>query len=320
MYKFTPTPNVLIIKFKNQFKDEDKHGLRVDTTYNPEHHIRTSAEVVGVPSRFESGTLAHKYPGSPPPRSYSSKSKMTSLYYHSHTFYTAADCDIDIRVGDIIYFHYLAIQYEQFGRASQTYLNRDDEGYEYHQIQVDNLMAVIRDGALIPLLGRVFAKPVEESDLNKHGFKLMKGNKLLQGKVTHVGSPIGDQDADISVGDEVVYLKHAEFENEFEGEQFYVMKHWFIVAKMVDGVYQPVGDYVKLEKKKEDGHFVMEASTNPFQKNAEVLMVGEKSDKSLINSTVVFNNRSSYFAQLDENTIFVRKGDVYFINNKNDYT
>jgi hypothetical protein len=98
------------------------------------------------------------------------------------------------------------------------------------------------------------------------------------------------------------------------------MKHWFIVAKMVDGIYQPVGDYIKLKKKEEDSLFKMEETTTPFQMNAIVTGVGEKGDKSLINSTVVFNNRSSYFAQLDENTIFVRQGDVYFINNKNDYT
>jgi co-chaperonin GroES (HSP10) len=320
MYKFTPTPNALIIKFKNQFKDEDKYGLKIDTTYNPEHHIRTSAEVVGVPSRFESGTLAHKYPGSPPPRSYSPKSKMTSLYYHKHTFYTAADCEIDIEVGDTIYFHYLAIQYEQFGRASQTYLNRDEEGYEYHQINTDTLMAVLKDGKVVPLLGRVFAKPSQEDDLDKHGFKLLKHNKYIQGKVTHVGSPIGDQDADVSAGDDIVYLNHSEFENEIEGEYYYVMKHWFIVAKMVDGIYQPVGDYIKLKKKEEDSLFKMEETTTPFQMNAIVTGVGEKGDKLLLNSTVVFNNRSSYFAQLDENTIFVRQGDVYFINNKNDYT
>jgi co-chaperonin GroES (HSP10) len=214
---------------------------------------------------------------------------MTSLYYHKHTFYTAADCEIDIEVGDTIYFHYLAIQYEQFGRASQTYLNRDEEGYEYHQINTDTLMAVLKDGKVVPLLGRVFAKPSQEDDLDKHGFKLLKHNKYIQGKVTHVGSPIGDQDADVSAGDDIVYLK-------------------------------PVGDYIKLKKKEEDSLFKMEETTTPFQMNAIVTGVGEKGDKSLINSTVVFNNRSSYFAQLDENTIFVRQGDVYFINNKNDYT
>ena len=240
---------------------------------------------------------------------------MTSLYYHTHTFYTAADCDIDIKVGDTIYFHFLAIQYEQFGRASQTYLNRDEEGYEYHQIKVDNLMAVVRDGNLIPLLGRVFAKPLKDLDLNKNGFMLMQRNKLIQGKVTHIGSPIGDQTADISVGDEVVYLKHAEFENDFEGEDYYVMKHWFIVAKKVNGVYQPVGDYVKLEKKEEDGEFKMEDRTTPFQMNATVIGAGEKADKSLIGSTAVFNNRSSYFAQLDEKTIFVRDSDIYLLKN-----
>lgn len=313
MYKFKPTPNVLIIKFKNQFNDEDPNGLKVDTTYNPEHHIRISAEVVGVPPRFESPTLAHKYPGSPPPRSYSHKSKMTSLYYHKHTFYTAEDCDIDIRVGDTIYFHYLAIQYEQFGRASQTYLNRDDEGYEYHQIQVDTLMAVLRDGNIIPLLGRVFAKPLQEDDLDNHGFISLKSNKLLQGNITHIGSPIADQTADVSVGDDIVYLKHSEFENKIEGQYYYVMRHWFIVAKKVNGNYEPVGDYVKLETKEEDGLFKMEGTTNVFQKNATVIGVGEKADKSLINSTVVFNNRSSYFAQFNENTIFVRDSDIIYI-------
>lgn len=312
--KFQPTPRKIIIRFKNLWNDE-KDGIKLDTTYKPEHHIRISAEVVAVPKRFEGGIINQHYEGSPAPRNYSSKRKDYQLYYHETPFYDVSDAEMDVRVGDTVYFHYLAIDYEQFERESKTYIIRDEEGYEYHQIAVEMLFCTVRDNTITPLLGKVFVEQIVQEEQNIGGFIIPKNDKYLEGIVKHVGFQMPSEERDIKAGDKVIYLEGAQFDNVIEDEEYYIMQGWTIAAKEVDGVYEPVGNVIKVELTENDHGLLLSDSHTPMQMNGTVISMGENCENNLVGDSVVFNNRSSYFVKFDEKTIFVRERDIYYIKN-----
>jgi co-chaperonin GroES (HSP10) len=311
--KFKPSPNKIIIKIKGQFNDVDEHGLKIDTTWNPEQHIRIEGEVVAVPHRYDSEYIGHKYPGSPQPKSHNPNNRVTAMYFYNHRYYTVADCNVDLKEGDKVYFHYLAIQFEDFDRYSASLLLTDEHGYEYHQIPTDTIIAVLRDGEIKPLLSRVLVQPLESEETDFFGVILPKSKEYLKGVVRYVGESIKGEEIDIKPWDKIMYLKNKEFENKIEGENYYVMRHWVVISKEVDGEYEPVGDYVKIELEP-DKTLIKLGRTNPFHKHGKVISVGERCDKSFLNQSVSFNNRSSYFVSIDEKTIFVKQSDIYWIN------
>ena len=158
---FKPTSNRIIIKVKGIFNEIDDNGLMIDTSFNPHEHIRYDAEVVAIPERFSGGVVNQEYTGKPSAGLYL-PTPTHSLYCHTPKYNYVADVDIDLEVGDKVYFKYLGIEFEQFGKDSRSYIRENSDGEQFHQIAPDLLICAVRNDVIIPLFGSTLISPLED--------------------------------------------------------------------------------------------------------------------------------------------------------------
>ena len=135
-------------------KSHDSKGFFIDKSFEPEKHAQTSAEVLGVCS-----DLFFSY---------------DDIYGSSLIYKT----DNELRVGDIVYFHYLCTL-----RAKKDGVMFADEFY----LRYDDIFCLKRDGELIMLNGWIlveaeFKKPVSLFDIRT------KEESENQGTIRHIGS------------------------------------------------------------------------------------------------------------------------------------
>tara|TARA_R110002126_G_scaffold153682_3_gene300815 strand:- start:4373 stop:5368 length:996 start_codon:yes stop_codon:yes gene_type:complete len=323
--KFKPTPNKIIIKIKNIFNDQDKESkLKTDVTFDPYQHIRYEAIVDGVPDRYEGGIICSKHQGSPPYRTYT-RSKRSKLYSYKPKYYYIDQDDLGIREGDRIYFKYLGIGMDFSDKSSTTFIRYED-GWNYHMIYNDILFCYVRDGDVRPLLGNVFVSPIEDENTREMligGVKVKvktEGGliydtsakpKYLEGVVRHIGESIGNEKRDIKPGDSIMYLPFSDFKNTIEGEEYYVMKQWFIIAKKIGEEYSPIGRFIKVDLDKDDNPFMTTENYRPRGIQGTISEIGEECEYTQVGQKIALNNSSPYFVKYKENYIFVREEDVY---------
>ncbi len=334
--RIKPSPSRLIIKLKGNFNDTIKMGndldFQIDTSYNPTHHIRIEGEVVGVPERIESNPLTQVYAGLPTPKQYA-PAPVRNLYHHAPKWLHTEDTEFDLQEGDKVYFHYNAIDFinNYTENDGTSLLGIDNDGYEYHQMAIEMAHCYIRDGKLKMLNGKVLVKQLNEEKskiklsngitvdgtISKSGLITSLGDKpkYLEGVVHYRGENVLDN-LSVIPNDKVMYLKSSEFKNTIEGEEYYVMSQWDIVAKWKNERYIPVSKYVKINLIKEDG-FTMPSTTKFKFKDGVISNKGEGcSGDYSIGDVVSFNPSSRYFVKYDDNCIFVREEDIYFKYNQ----
>lgn len=330
--RLKPCPSRVIVKLKGNFNDklkgEEGSEFLLDVSYNPTHHIRTEAEVVGVPEKINSNVLTQVYSGSPAYKVHGN-APIKNLYHYQHKWLFTQDTDFDAIEGDVVYFHYNAIDwvnnYTENGRES--FLGTDEDGFEYHQVDIETIFCRIRDGKIKMLNGKVLVtqliEDTEEIQLidgntvqgttSESGLILSLGEKpkYLEGIVQYIGEDVLCE-LTVLPQDRVMYLKNSEFANTIEGIEYYVMSQWDIVAKWISGGYKPIGAYVEIELIEEAG-LTMPTTTTFRQKDGVITRKGNdcKGDYT-IGNTVNFNPGSKRFVKYTENTIFVREEDIYF--------
>lgn len=332
-----PPPQRIIVKLKGNFNDkiktENGKELIVNTTYNPKEHIRIDAEVVGVPTRIESNPIAQIYRGSPAPVNYAN-APIRNLYNGGTKWVYAEETVYDVEVGDKVYFHFNSIDfvsnYNQTNRDS--YLLKDKDGYEYHQLSVESVFGRVRSEYFQPLLGSILVKPViadtskikidgieVDATLDQHGLieKIGEKPKYLEGIIHYIGENVmPDSQENIRVADRILFRSNSEFKNKIEGDEYYVMKQWDVVAKYVGGVYVPLGKYVYLEDI-QDNKLIIPKSKKIRFKAGKVLATGLLcTDFIENNDKVTYNSISPRCVNLKNNTTFVREEDIYYTNGK----
>jgi co-chaperonin GroES (HSP10) len=146
----------------------------------------------------------------------------------------------ELQVGDKVYFHYNALD--------EDALIPDSDGI--FTVLYDMIFCCVRDGKIIPIQGKVLLQAVPEDDVqeievNGQNIKVkMSPSGLVtqlnvvdslhtdgtlhrsysKGRVTHIGKPlIGETEPDVKVGEIVYYALNADFENEIEGQTYFVM-------------------------------------------------------------------------------------------------
>jgi co-chaperonin GroES (HSP10) len=143
----------------------------------------------------------------------------------------------DVKVGDKVYFHYNAIN------RGNTEIHLDER--KLHRIAYQHIFCAIRDGKKIMICGRVLCKPFQEgnieefrgtsNEVSSSGIIIKRdiGHSTKKAVVAHIGENlVGREKENINTGDIVLYEPNADFENEIEGETYFVMTQEDIVCKL----------------------------------------------------------------------------------------
>jgi co-chaperonin GroES (HSP10) len=201
--------NTVIVEVGSAMDDTVTFGtltINIDPEFNPTYHARIYGRVIAVPT--SQPTTEHGVP-----------------------------IEADVRVGDIIYFHYLTTNNEE----NCIYGN-------YYKVPYYWIFCSIRDNNIHPIGGWTFLeKYIEETYdtvqvgnqrveavVSKSGLVtgLFKKPSQKYATVVHIGKPpIGVNPLGISKGDKVILEKNSNFENEIEGKKYYTVKQEYILGK-----------------------------------------------------------------------------------------
>jgi co-chaperonin GroES (HSP10) len=266
-------------------KDGEYITLFSDVEYNKWHKVMTHGEVVGIPAKLPADVLYFKNPGSPAPNQYMTSDDvegMAGAYnpakrdqvinrirvnngLHTPEFETLKGKSIDIRFQDKVYFNYLAI-------GDENFLGYDKSGKLLYKIKYSELFCRVRSGKITMLNGNCLVKPYfgegfKETDVDGKTVQaktIQAGNTelvteladrplYLQGILKHIGPPVGELSrTDCKPGDRIIYATASDYEEEIEGETYFVMKQWDLLSKIKDhgeGKEEliPVGDYISIQ-------------------------------------------------------------------------
>ena len=186
---------------KNDVIKTGENSLYIDTTFRKEQHAITCGEVVSVSDQIDESIRTN----------------------------------IEVRVGDIVFFHYLSI------------LNciRDDKYFMYEEevyypVNYESLYCAKRGEQVISLNGYILVRPIlKNTEEVVNGVYLpesmMKQERASTGIVAHVGTPLIGAHSLCKHGDEIIFRKSSsvpfqhELHNSF-GEKLYRMKNDSILA------------------------------------------------------------------------------------------
>ena len=233
MENFRPLNNYLLVKpnLKTDEIDFNSGKLRIDITYEKEKHAPTSGVVMAVPEKLFYHQKEPSVVGKPTPH-------YSMLSPDPHPNSTSFDVDMEVEVGDEIYFHYLTKSTSE--SQGLTFFNTKDNSVNY-LIPYDQCFVVKRKGEIIPINGYLIAERITVSK-DKIGSlvlpdSLRKKDSIKFAKIVHVGSPVrgyrGEHDIcelniDTVPGDIVAYDKNSdipiqyEYHNQLDGKKRYV--------------------------------------------------------------------------------------------------
>jgi len=211
------SPNSLIVEVGAQYDDTVQYGslsIFIDPLFKPTHNARIYGVVKAVP-----------------------KGKC----YNED----GIEIEADVRVGDKVYFHYLAT----FDENACLYGN-------YYRIPYCWIFCVVRDNDIIPIGGWTFCEKVIEGedefeDIEVGGVKI-SGIKNSAGLVTsvtkkdsnkyaivqHIGKTLKNVESlNLKSGQRVLIEKNTNFENVIEGKTYYTIRQGDIlgVVNTIDG-------------------------------------------------------------------------------------
>lgn len=306
-------------RFLGVVTDENgnEHQLLVDSRWRPEHHVKVSAEVIAVPGYLsgKDSPVYEKYPGMPRPKAYRGNDEITRIINGIAKQYqklpdkqvpyscggftpkmvTHFGVPVEVLPKDKVYFHYASLLKEE------NYMYRDGDGKMVYKIPYTELFCQVREGQIYMLNGNVLVSEFYDEDLEdvevgdhsirakvKSGLVIQIGEKpkYLTGVLRYIGTGIGDQTRKTCApGELIMFRPSSEFKNTIEGVEYYVMKQWDIVAKVlrVDketddllSMYAqvevnnllPVGDYLLIDP--EDVDFMPSVKKRIYDPTKEV--------------------------------------------------
>ena len=193
----------------------------VDPSFKPEQHANTNGVVVAVPK---------------------------SLYFNKRDVMESSQylTDIEVKLGDKVYFHYLQINYAIKHRKVV-----EVGGEFYIFIRYDSLFCGLRDGKMIMFNGWMLLEPIHliETDKDK-GFvsKLPKDRQKpdpMKGKIVCAGGAVReyfygsetDNGIEVEEGDEVIFLPHSDIPLEYNMHQDLKKKYFRVQRKELLSVY-----------------------------------------------------------------------------------
>lgn len=251
------TSNYLLVGFGKKFDDEislpDGSTILVDTSYHETRHLRIWGEVLAVPEQLtDAVTIDMPYVGYPVPKRYighdfissmtSWGNRMWSKADYSAAGYipvleTLADWKQECLPGDKIYIDYTAIMPE----------NEVEPGV--YKIRYDNVLAVVRDGEIIPIGGYCLLEPSMQTE--EEFTKEISGIKIwlqADAKPRYLRGILHHGPAELR-GKEVYYVPNADWANVIEGKLYYAVREKDIfgyneLTTDMKTKFKPLGDRV----------------------------------------------------------------------------
>jgi co-chaperonin GroES (HSP10) len=323
------TAHHILIELDTLFNNEIDTGLvseegekikfEFDPTYEPYKYIKTKAKVIGVPNEYDSEPLTAEHHLTP-----KSKFDMTKFLF-------ASDFpNPDIRVGDEVYYHYLSVRPDKEDAPSVSFVCRTSDGNQVHYVRNKELHCILRDGEIIMLFGNVLIQPsygeeIQDIDVNGVNVKCKvtasglitsvgEEPKLSHGTVAHINpTSFKLSRTDVSKGDEVLYRKNSEFENEIEGEKYFLMKEWDLIAKKTKEGYVPLAEYTLVKKIEEEKSLIINTEDKQKYFKAKVLKKGNKCSDEYQEGDTVHVNLKTPFALDHNEKIFLHEGEIMFV-------
>jgi hypothetical protein len=250
--------NQLIIRtdavLNETISTKNKVKLYAALQYEPERHTRCYGEVMSVPFYCDRIPVINDVLGGP-------------AYYDmpQYQFKSMADIPLEVEVGDKVYFHYNVLLPDDNSKGLwntnwiKSKLETDADGnkkrFYYFKANMTQIIAVVRDGKVIPIGSHVLVEPdletweeillpIAEALMvdgkpvpvrNADGTVKMKPKsewiqkkvepeeKYLRGWVRHIGTPLNGDKCSLKAGDYVYFQKHANTKIEVEGKVYYRM-------------------------------------------------------------------------------------------------
>lgn len=218
----------LFLTTQQYARDEDIDALTGNTkAIKPVMMRRHYGTVIGLPiSLTEAVKIRQVDPGFPAPG---------YLSGYKYKWITNADFEMEVEMGDKIYFHHNTVHDDNLVEAVGT---------NVYRLEYQNAVCSVRNGKIFPVAGNIIVEPVWEEGVvdlgdGKRG-KLTKSGLVselhdkpepLHGRVVAVCSPMKGELVELEPGDKIVYLPYADYEVEIEGRFYYVMKYWEVLAK-----------------------------------------------------------------------------------------
>jgi co-chaperonin GroES (HSP10) len=184
--------------------------LYLDTTYRPDHHKVITGEVVSIPGKL------------------------------SKDHFSIGVIEPTVRVGDLVYFHYGVLSYDN---------SVELDGQVYYRLDYDAIFCYLRLGKLEMVGSWVFAKPIYGDDvelidlgsgstqmvqMSTSGFVVSTSPSPIENRaiIKHIGSSnTGELDLGVGINQEVWISSYCNFENEIQGEVYWTFRQRDILAK-----------------------------------------------------------------------------------------
>lgn len=204
------SPNTVIVEVGKSLEDTVTFGgmtLHIDPEFNPTHHARIYGRVVAIPAG--------------------------NIYD-----FNGNQIHEEVRVGDLVYFHYLTTSDE----SNCIYGN-------YYRVPYCWIFCTIRDGFILPVGGWTLCDQVVEEKfdevevggakisavLSKSGLVvgLNKKSSVKYATLAHIGKPfVGVDELGIESGDKIILAKNSNFINKIEGIDYYTVRQEDILGKI----------------------------------------------------------------------------------------
>lgn len=233
-----------------------------NSNFKPTMIRKHYGKVIGLPLRLTDDVkITQVDPGLPAPGRYLSNESVLGLGQYAsswsclnsfeYQWKTAADLEMEVEVGDKIYFHHNTVTNDnlvsdmgpkvyKLGYSNAICVVRNFCDYDYSGAG----MGVMEEIVIIPVAGHILVEPLWEEGvedlgngqrgkISKFGIvsELYDQPEPLRGRVVATSNPFKGEKRELEVGDNVVYLPHSDYEMEIEGKKYYVMKYWEIIAK-----------------------------------------------------------------------------------------
>jgi len=205
------SPNSLIVEIGAQYDDTVQYGslsIFIDPLFKPTHNARIYGLVKAIP-----------------------KGKC----YNED----GIEIEADVKVGDKVYFHYLAT----FDENACLYGN-------YYRIPYCWVFCVVRGTDIIPIGGWTFCEKMVEgeeefSEVEVNGVKISavtnssglvtsigKNESTKVAIMRHIGKPLKNINSiEVNSGEKVLIEKSLNFENTIEGKSYYTIRQGDILGK-----------------------------------------------------------------------------------------
>jgi co-chaperonin GroES (HSP10) len=228
MIKSVPQNAVLVELEKlseNEYQFASGLKIYMDTSYAPTQHQRIYGKCVAVP-----GTL----------------SKDGDMVKFEQDDLRFLDSIVpEVKVGDTVYFNYTSINPANL---------IEFEGWSYYRISYASIICVVKqgdpawmDGTILPIGGNILCEEYYGKDaqaVDVDGRKVFGEVSKSSGLITKivdkpfnkyavvkiVGTPLREDDVEVSPGDIVMFPNKYGFKNNIEGTDYLCLKYWDIQA------------------------------------------------------------------------------------------